>query len=76
LPKTLVLIADRDDDIGIKAGLSTPIIGRENVLEAANKLLLNDPEEADGNAMMGAIKVYDELKKSNEDCEIAAVSGD
>jgi len=26
--------------------------------------------------MMGAIKVYDELKKSNEDCEIAAVSGD
>ena len=76
MPKTLVLIADRDDDIGIKAGLSTPIIGRENVLEAAKKLLLNDPEEADGNAMMGAIKVYDELKKSNEDCEIAAVSGD
>ncbi len=71
-----MLVVDRDDDIGTKTGLSTPIIGRENVLEAANRLLLSDPEEADGNAMMGAIKVYDELKKSNEDCEVAAVSGD
>ncbi len=75
MAKTLVLVVDRDDDIGNKAGVYTPIIGRENVLNAANKLLLSDPEEADGNALMGAIKVYDELKASNEDCEIAAVSG-
>jgi len=57
----LVLCVDRDDDIGKKTGIQTPIFGREENLQAATSLLLKDPEEADGNAMFEAIRVYDRL---------------
>lgn len=72
---TLVLVVDRDDDVGEKAGLETPIVGVERVVEAGKALLMADPEEADGNAIFGGVKVYNELSK-NEKCEIALVSGD
>ncbi|MGC8569439.1 MAG: DUF373 family protein [Nitrososphaeria archaeon] len=75
MPKTLVLVVDRDNDVGVKAGIITPVVGRDSVLKAANQVLLADPEEADGNAMMGAIKVYDQLKAEGEDVEIALVAG-
>lgn len=73
--RILVLNVDRDDDIGRKSGFSTPLIGREPIIKAAEKLLLNDPEDADGNALFGTIKVYDELKKKGEDVVVAAISG-
>jgi putative membrane protein len=73
--RILVLNVDRDDDIGVKAGLETPIVGREKCLEAGMKLLLADPEEADANAIYAAISEYDRLKKKGYDCEIAILSG-
>ncbi len=72
--KTLILCVDRDNDVGVKAGVKTPIIGREENLKAAMKLALADPEEADANAIFGAIKLYDAERK-NFDVEIATIAG-
>ena len=68
----LILVIDRDDDIGRKAKIKTPVIGRENCLNAAVKLALSDPEDSDVNAIFQAVRLYDELKNA----EVAIVSGD
>ncbi len=70
-----MLCVDRDNDIGEKAGIKTPIIGREKCVEAAAQLALSDPEEADANAIFAAIKQYDELAKQEYDCQVAVISG-
>jgi putative membrane protein len=72
----LVLVVDIDDDIGRKAGLKTPILGREDNIKALIKLGLADPGDSDVNAILGGIKIYDELKASGKDVEIATISGD
>ncbi|MEM4702165.1 MAG: DUF373 family protein, partial [Archaeoglobaceae archaeon] len=74
--KKLVLTIDRDDDLGQKTGISSPGIGRENVLQAAIRLILADPEDSDANAMFSAVKIYDELIEKGEDCEVVVVAGD
>jgi len=76
--RLLVLCVDRDDDIGRKTGIKTPIIGKEENLKSALKLILADPEEADANAMFEAIRVYETLKKdkkSHDQYEIATIAG-
>ncbi len=72
----LVLVIDRDDDLGFKAGISSPVIGRQSNLISAIKLAEVDPEDSDLNTIFGAIKVYDELRRSGEDVEIVTVCGD
>lgn len=72
--KTLIICIDRDDDIG-RAGVKTPIVGRDACLEAATKLALSDPEEADANAIFGAVRLYDDLRNKEESCEVVTVSG-
>lgn len=73
---TLILNIDRDADLESKAGIETPIMGRENILEASSKLLLTDPEEADGNALFASVKIHDELRcATGEKKEVAAISG-
>lgn len=74
--KTLILCVDRDNDLGEKARIETPVVGREFVLNAGISLLLADPEDSDGNSLFQAVKEYDELKKKGEDVEIAAIAGD
>jgi putative membrane protein len=74
--KLLILVVDRDDDVGRKASISTPIIGFEENLKAAQVLLLADPEEADANAIFGALKVYREIsEKLGGHIEVATVAG-
>ena len=73
--KILVLTVDRDDDLGRKTGIKGPVIGREAVLSAASKLGLADPEDSDFNAMFEAIRVYEEVKKTNK-AEVAILTGD
>ncbi|HEC76675.1 MAG TPA: DUF373 family protein [Thermoplasmatales archaeon] len=70
--KTLVLCIDRDNDFGKKAGIESPIIGREANLRAAQALALADPEDSDANCLFSAISTYDEI----EDAEIVTVCGD
>jgi len=75
--KLLILVVDRDDDVGRKTGLSTPIVGFEENLKAAQSLLLADPEEADANAIFGALKIYRELaEKLGDSVEVATVAGE
>ncbi len=75
--RTLILCIDGDDDIGLKAEVETPVVGRDENVKAATLLLLSDPEEADANAMFGAVKLYDRLSKEypDVDYEVATVSG-
>ncbi len=76
--RLLILCVDRDDDIGRKTGVKTPIIGKKENLNSALKLILADPEEADANAMFEAIRVYETLqkdKKSRDLYEIATIAG-
>ena len=42
--KVLILCVDRDDDLGVKTKIKTPILGRKENLEAAVALALKDPE--------------------------------
>ncbi len=74
--RKIVLAIDRDDDLGQKTGISSPVIGKENVIQAAVRLATADPEDSDVNTMFAAVKVYDELKRSGEDCEVVVVCGD
>jgi putative membrane protein len=73
--RTLVLSVDRDDDIGWKAKIESPAVGRDACLNAANLLALADPEDSDVNAIFSAVKIYDELTAKGEDTEIAVVAG-
>ena len=74
--RTLVLSVDRDDDIGYKAQVESPCIGRVACLKAANTLALADPEDSDLNAIFQAVKIFDDLVAKGEDAEIAVISGD
>jgi putative membrane protein len=73
--RTLVLSVDRDDDIGWKAKIESPAIGRAACLAAANTLALADPEDSDINAIFSAVKIYDELVAKGEEAAIAVVAG-
>lgn len=75
-PKILILCTDRDDDIGRKTRIKTPIVGREACVQSGVELALADPEEADANAIFASVKLYDELSKKGIPCEIAVVAGD
>lgn len=75
--KTLILCIDGDNDIGIKGKVETPIIGREATVESATALAVSDPEEADANAMFGAVKLYDRMlvQYPDESFEVATIAG-
>ncbi len=76
MSRTLIICVDRDDDIGRKVGMATPIIGRDASLDVANRLAIADPEDTDLNTIFGGIQVYDELSSSGDDVEIVLLSGD
>lgn len=73
--RTLILCVDRDDDIGAKAKLKGPFIGRDANISAASSLALADPEDPDANTVFSAISFYDELTKRGMDIEIATITG-
>ncbi len=71
----LILCVDRDNDLGRKAKIAGPVVGRKKNLEAANALILADPEESDANCIFAAVKKFDELKSEFENLEIATITG-
>ncbi|EQB74513.1 MAG: hypothetical protein AMDU4_FER2C00005G0011 [Ferroplasma sp. Type II] len=73
---TLILNVDRDNDYGIKAGMDGPVTGYGECYNAALKLISVDPEDSDANALFGALRVYEDLKRKNENVEIALITGD
>ncbi|MGC9137573.1 MAG: DUF373 family protein [Thermoplasmata archaeon] len=73
---TLIISVDRDNDVGRKTGESGPVIGRDENLRVANKLILADPEDSDANAIFGAISIYDSLKNEGKEVEVVTLTGD
>lgn len=73
--KVLILCIDRDDDLGVKTKIKTPVVGLKGCQNAAIKLALSDPEEADANAIFASIKTYHEFIKKGKQCEICIVTG-
>ena len=73
--KLLVICVDRDNDIGEKAGIITPVIGRDACINAAQRLALEDPEDADSNSMFAAIKTYEDLISKGYQVEVVIVAG-
>ena len=73
--KLLVICVDRDNDIGEKAGIITPVIGRNACIDAAQRLALEDPEDADSNSMFAAIKTYEDLISKGYQVEVVIVAG-
>ncbi|DAC64266.1 TPA: DUF373 family protein [Candidatus Thalassarchaeaceae archaeon] len=77
--RTLVLTVDRDNDLGVKAAIRGPVLGRKPTITAAIKLGIADPEESDTNAILGALHHYDRLIEnvdSNDEVEVAILTGD
>lgn len=73
--KLLVICVDRDNDVGEKAGITTPIMGRDACIDAAQRLALEDPEDADSNSMFAAIKTYEDLISKGYQVEVVIVAG-
>ena len=73
--KLLVICVDRDNDVGEKAGIITPVIGRDACIEAAQRLALEDPEDADSNSIFSAIKTYEDLISKGYQVEVVTVAG-
>ena len=71
----LVVCVDRDNDVGKKAGITTPVIGRDACIEAAQRLALEDPEDADSNAIFSAIKTYEDLVSKGYKAQVVTVAG-
>ena len=74
--KTLILCVDRDDDLGQKVGVISPVVGRKDNLRAAIALALKDPEDSDVNSIFAALQEYDQKVNENQDVEIATICGD
>ena len=72
----LVIAIDRDNDLGRKTGIRSPVIGRDANAKAALELGLADPEESDTNTMLAAISSYDQLVEKNSDVEVVTICGD
>ena len=71
----LIVCIDRDDDLGRKAGVTGPVVGRAAVLAAAERLGLADPGDTDTNAMFGALQLYDELRPGPDAVEVVVLTG-
>ncbi|MDE1827979.1 MAG: DUF373 family protein [Candidatus Micrarchaeota archaeon] len=73
--RLLVLAIDIDNDLFRKTKISGPVLGRVQNLNAANQLMLADPEDTDGNTMFQAVKLYDDLKKDGYSVNLATITG-
>jgi putative membrane protein len=69
----LVLCVDLDDDLGRKTPVDTPVVGRNEVEEAAVALATVDPEDSDVNVLFQGIHIAKEI--DDEQVEVAAVTG-
>ncbi|MCL5785540.1 MAG: DUF373 family protein, partial [Candidatus Thermoplasmatota archaeon] len=72
----IILNVDRDNDFGEKAGIAGPVVGYTECYDAAMRLISVDPEDSDSNALFGGLKLYEDLRKENQEIEIALITGD
>jgi putative membrane protein len=73
--RVMVVCIDRDDDLGKNGGVETPVFGRDQCINAGTRLAIEDPEDADSNAIFGAVKIYEELVTKGYETEVAVITG-
>ena len=73
--RLLVICVDRDDDVGEKTGIQTPVVGRDACIEAGQRLALEDPEDADSNSIFAAIKTFEDLISKGYEAQVVTVTG-
>jgi putative membrane protein len=75
--RILILCIDRDNDIGSKINVETPIIGYEENLKAACEFALASPEDSDVNAMFSMLRLKGLVEREypNSTIEVATVTG-
>ena len=73
--RLLVICIDRDNDVGDKANIATPALGRDACIEAAQRLALEDPEDADSNSIFAAVKTYEDIVSRGYTAEVTTVAG-
>ncbi|MGA7475863.1 MAG: DUF373 family protein [Thermoplasmata archaeon] len=71
----LVVCIDRDDDLGRKASVAGPVVGRAAVVDAAVRLATVDPEDSDTNAIFASVSLLDELRGAGEEAEVCILTG-
>ncbi|MEE8181168.1 MAG: DUF373 family protein, partial [Nitrosopumilaceae archaeon] len=71
--RLLIICIDRDNDVGEKANIATPVVGRDACIEAAQRLALEDPEDADSNSIFSAIKTYEDLISKGYQAQVITV---
>lgn len=78
MKKTMILVIDRDNDFGDKAGVASPVIGYEACSKAAMALGISDPEDSDTNGLFGALRLYNEMlpERGKENLEVVLICGD
>lgn len=74
--RTLVLCVDRDDDLGEKAKVTSPVIGRKNNLKALIALGIEDPEDSDANVIFMGLKLLKKYRDMGREVELATICGD
>lgn len=72
--RLLITVIDLDDDLS-QAGISTPIVGYESVLNAAVEFAVKRPEDSDVNALFAGLSLYRKLRGQGVDVEIAVLAG-
>ena len=73
--RLLVICVDRDNDVGEKTGIQTPVVGRDACIEAGQRLALEDPEDADSNSIFAAIKTFEDLISKGYEAQVVTVTG-
>jgi putative membrane protein len=71
----LVVCIDRDDDLGRKASVAGPVVGRAALVDAAVRLASVDPEDSDTNAIFATVSLLDELRGAGEEAEACILTG-
>ncbi|MCX8184945.1 MAG: DUF373 family protein [Sulfolobales archaeon] len=74
MKKVLILAVDYDDDIS-KAGVTTPVVGYANLVDAALKFGTVFPDDSDLNVLFHALHLHRELKDRGHEPEVALISG-
>jgi putative membrane protein len=72
---TLVVCVDRAGDIPRQTGIQPPIAGWEAVQSLVLDVGLADPEDSSVNSLLEALRVTRDLHDSDEEAEVALVSG-
>ncbi|MEM1623012.1 MAG: DUF373 family protein [Sulfolobales archaeon] len=72
--RVLVLAVDYDDDVS-KAGVETPVVGYAQLVDAALKFGSVLPDDSDLNVLFHALHLYNNLKTSDYEPEVALISG-